>query len=1628
MMRLKHLLLVSFYLMTINVMIGQCTSCQLTINCPSSATYDLSSVQTVCLTGSGAFTGQLTNFNGDTLCIGTGITYNPSVAPNYNGNWTINNYGTIQNIGNLYFNAGTTFHNYSTGSITLGALYVNSSINFINEGTMTIATLTINSSANITLGGTTVISGSISNNGNLTVIGSVTSPQIVNNAGGLIIGGSSTTCNYIAATSANNAFVNNGTIGGSTSQPIVVGNSGLTLSTNASYGSATAPTSQPTNLILSSFVTTISGTFTKATTSPSGYLVLRAIGASAPASPTLNNMSTVTLGQTIGSWTVVAINNGVNALSFSDNIGTSCVRANYLVYSFNNNSTCNKYSTLAPLSNYYSITTAAPTATAQAFCTSATVANLTATGTAIKWYAASTGGTALASTTVLTNATTYYASQTLNSCESSRTAVAVTINTTAAPTATAQTFCAGATVANLTATGTAIKWYAASTGGTALATTTALTNATTYYASQTLNSCESTRTAVVVTVNTTAAPTATAQTFCSGATVANLAVTGTAIKWYAASTGGTALATTTALTNATTYYASQTLNSCESTRTAVAVTVNTTTAPTATAQSFCTSATVANLTATGTAVKWYAASTGGTALATTTALTNATTYYASQTLNSCESTRTAVVVTINTTAAPTATAQTFCAGATVANLTATGTAIQWYSALNGGTALATTTALTNATTYYASQTLNSCESTRTAVVVTVNTTAAPTAAAQTFCAGATVANLTATGTAVKWYITSTGGTALATTTVLTNATTYYASQTLNTCESTRTSVVVTVITTAAPTATASQTFCNGREVEDLNATGTAIKWYNASTGGTALAYDTNLVAGTYYASQTLNSCESARTAVSVTIIITPVPTATASQTFCAGATVANLTATGTAIKWYATSETENSLSTSTVLSPGTYYATQNLNSCESKTVLVNVYITTTAAPTAAAQSFCNAATVASLTATGAAIKWYTVPTNGTALATTVALVNGSTYYASQTLNSCESTRTPVVVTINTVVGGTVSGSSTICPAATPGKTLILSGISGNIVKWQSSTTNDFSSNVLDIANTSTTLTSSNITDTTHYRAFIQNGSCGTAYSTTATLTVTRTTWNGTDWTNGVPTATIGAIFTGNKTIDADLTACSCQVTGNSQVVVNSGFNLTVVGAVNVEATASLTLQNSANLIQISNVQNSGNIVVTKRTAPLFRLDYDFWSSPVTGTQSLQAFSPATTSNRFYTYSTATNLFNVIASPSTTTFAVGKAYLIRMPNNWLSYNPTAIGARWSGSFVGVPNNGDITVSLTDNGQGYRYNAIGNPYPSPIDIEQFLTTNANAIEGTLWFWRKTNDANNPLSYSTCTASGCTLNNKFVMYTDEEIVCSGQGFIVNAKPNQTSVVFNNSMRKAKNTDEFFKTATVNKDRYWLDIKNASDNNFSQVLIAHLPNATTAYDNGYDGIYINDCQTVLSAIVENRELVIDALPAFDPQAIVPLQFRTDVADTYTIQLSKTDGVFTDSQDVFLRDNTTGTIQDLKAGSYTFTADPGTYANRFDIIYANPLSVNQQTLTNQDVVVYKKDALLTAKSDTITIDSVKIFDINGRLLIEKNKINNNQVTFDLSSLPNEVIMMQITADNGAQITKKVIN
>ena len=87
----------------------------------------------------------------------------------------------------------------------------------------------------------------------------------------------------------------------------------------------------------------------------------------------------------------------------------------------------------------------------------------------------------------------------------------------------------------------------------------------------------------------------------------------------------------------------------------------------------------------------------------------------------------------------------------------------------------------------------------------------------------------------------------------------------------------------------------------------------------------------------------------------------------------------------------------------------------------------------------------------------------------------------------------------TSVGGTVNSDATIC--YNTGGSLNLTGKTGTVVRWESSTDGGANWTTVVPSNTSTALNYANLTQTTEYRAVVQSGVCPEANSVFATITV-----------------------------------------------------------------------------------------------------------------------------------------------------------------------------------------------------------------------------------------------------------------------------------------------------------------------------------------------------------------------------------------------------------------------------------------------------------------------------------------------------------------------------------------------
>ncbi|NNT71717.1 T9SS sorting signal type C domain-containing protein [Flavobacterium sp. IMCC34852] len=540
------------------------------------------------------------------------------------------------------------------------------------------------------------------------------------------------------------------------------------------------------------------------------------------------------------------------------------------------------------------------------------------------------------------------------------------------------------------------------------------------------------------------------------------------------------------------------------------------------------------------------------------------------------------------------------------------------------------------------------------------------------------------------------------------------------------------------------------------------------------------------------------------------------------------------------------------------------------------------------------------------------------------------------------------------------------------------------------------------------------------------------------------TWNGSVWSNGVPTLGQRLVFSGNYSSTGNVSGCSCQVTSGT-VVFNAGHTLTIAHEVTVNPGGLLTFEDTASLVQINDTSvNSGNITYKRNTTPMKLYDYGYWSSPVSNA----TLSQLAGDSYFYSFSPITNSY--VYHTAATNMALGVGYLSRTPEN-LIYNPTLI---LQSTFVGTPNNGVISTPIIKSTA--TNNLIGNPYPSAIDIDLFLTDPANSgiVNGTIFLWtHNTAITNNNYSvndYAKYNLTGGVATASAALSggaVPTGKVAAGQGFFIEANTalaNGTySATFKNSMRISGNNNQFFRTSnsnTVNsndggsvsqsleKHRVWLSVSN-NEGAYNEMLVGYIQNATNDFDALFDGkTTVVGNPVSIYTTVGTTDLAIQgkALP-FSTEDVVPFGYATTFDGELTISLEKFDGLF-DNQNIYLLDKSTGLYHDLKAGNYNFTTLSGTFNDRFELRFDNQaLGIDTNTVFNNDVKVVSNNQGLSVYCASTPINKVEVFDVLGKLLFSQNNLETNAFEAIQWQGVSQMLLVKVTLENGQTHTKKTL-
>lgn len=612
--------------------------------------------------------------------------------------------------------------------------------------------------------------------------------------------------------------------------------------------------------------------------------------------------------------------------------------------------------------------------------------------------------------------------------------------------------------------------------------------------------------------------------------------------------------------------------------------------------------------------------------------------------------------------------------------------------------------------------------------------------------------------------------------------------------------------------------------------------------------------------------------------------------------------------------------------------------------------------------------------------------------------------------------------------------------------------------------------------------------TTYTAAVTYTPACGAPFTKTdeVVVTVGDKVWNGSvdtnwfvdnNWTpTGVPTDTDCVVIpdisaSNNRSPIADILATpplppdpalarNVSVRNNGSLTVNADTYLEIGEWLNVQPNGEVLIRNSGSLIQLDNPainNNTGNIRMQREASGVTNLNYVYWSSPVEGFN-VENINTAASELRWEWDPTVDGIHNGIWIPASGPMALGKGYIVR----GLATPPPPIPAD-NAEFMGRPNNGIINVPITRGtytGGPYtavgggdtdataiddNWNLIGNPYPSAVSADAFITTNASqladngAIIGTIYLWQRQGTP----SSSTDPFYGDYVYNymdaNYVAYNPtgpnppefSGSIAAGQSFFIQMDDGagiNNTVTFDNTMRHRTLANNNF-LRTGERHRIWLDLINASERAIS-TLVGYVDGATNDKDLLYDGHNLSEANMKLYSLIEDEKMTIQGrmLP-FDSEDRVPLGMVVPEMGIYKIAINSVDGLFNDpSQDIYLEDTYLGIIHDLRSSPYLFSTGGGEFNDRFILRYTDQALSTPEEVASFGFNIIGVEDYIKVTSGRNPISSVIIYDVLGRILADYHKINALEFKINLENMSNGTLIVKATLDNGQQKIKKVVH
>jgi hypothetical protein len=459
-----------------------------------------------------------------------------------------------------------------------------------------------------------------------------------------------------------------------------------------------------------------------------------------------------------------------------------------------------------------------------------------------------------------------------------------------------------------------------------------------------------------------------------------------------------------------------------------------------------------------------------------------------------------------------------------------------------------------------------------------------------------------------------------------------------------------------------------------------------------------------------------------------------------------------------------------------------------------------------------------------------------------------------------------------------------------------------------------------------------------------------------------------------------------------------------------------------------TIASSGNLILNSDVAGTalvddftsgytGNItgnVQVKRYVANGNAGYRYFGSPVTGATASQFGATTFAYNESILLRDMNAGWQVMAGSATITPFSAYNVWQNTPNN---QTYTLTGAINTGSYNmaitrQTPIINTTTGAVTNNSAGF--NAIGNPYPSPISWTGLLSLNSGVTTGTAWLFKTTELYKG--QWASLNSSGIGTNGATNM------IASMQGFLVRkATAGSGNFTINNSIRSNVFANNGNYLRAVEKPLVRLQITNGEVADETVMYVEQ--GATDKFDVNFDTEKLvgEADKPYIAFTTANQDVSILAMERLPRNVGTPLIIRGNGI----FDLKITEKLSIDEK-VFLYDRKTNELHDLEA-KYTFQIT-GTENNRF-VLYIGKPTQEQLAEGGENIRIWTNEKTLFVRFATLDLakeSQADILTIQGQPIITNLSFSEAD-TQKILSLPIGVYIIRVKNQQGITSKKMLV-